>query len=481
MILSKKALLAGSAALTAFFGAAAQTTEAEAASPAIVAEVKTVTANYSTKSSRALAALEAQINAGKPAGTPRVVMVDTDQMSTFVHLNQNLHNFYEAMTFYIGDKTKLAVDPALAFNAAKAAVNGQTVALHPHHANPALSGKALENSTCVVIPYFPNQRALTHIHKNLTVVNPQTGTVTLPVTGKVVDPAITDTQMEQITNGREAFRCLDTDYTKKINRGANATETLMALHKAQVFSDTGGLLLAIRNGADPALAGKFAQYRAAHVGLTEPGRALTLQPNLPEFYGSATYSTWNALAQVQAQVEKMGVAKFRQMPLAAMVKMAKDITEQSSLTQKELTHVLAYMVQGEKYLETLKAKPEEHEAATRFLALRAKSVSDSMLAILREPTDAEKKDAPPLSPAMLTELLTVNILQNPEVQKAGSTTEAKLAARARLVDELREMMSSLPEKADFAHKLLQGVTSSDPLVRTKPEGGSKHQKPLISA
>lgn len=462
MSLMKKALLAGAASLALSFGASADAQKS--GGPVSVGDI---TSQYSTKASKALAGLEAALNAGKPAGTPQVVFTDFDQLSTWLQATRDMQGFYPAVIEYIGNKTGRDADPEVALAAAKALFEMRgNLNLHPQLQNPELAGKALENSACVVVPHVPGQTVAAHFNARLVVRSGDA--VGLNLSGKVFDVGLANAELESIANASEGFRCLDTRYTKNFKTATDVLERAVFLHKSQTFSDLGGVMMAVRQGGAPALADKLAHLRAAEITLTEQSRVLMLHAADPNFVASATNYTIPALQELKARIDKMGVDKFRKLPVSELVAMAYDITDKKSLSRTEVGHVLGYMALGHKHFEQLAqgGVPAAQIAQGRnFVTLRLKSLSDMTEKALRDPTEAEKASVPQLTPEMFSIVVEQHIENHPDVKKNPKNLAALLKARAELTDKMRDMLQTDPDVAAFTRQVLRAIFTSDPLLR----------------
>lgn len=457
----KKTLLAGAAGLALSFGAAAAQKDEK---PVTVGDIA---AQYKTKASKALAGIETALNAGKPAGTPQVVFTDIDQLSTWLQATGDLNGFYPAVVDYIGAKTRRDVDPETALEAAKALFELRgNLGFHPQLQNQALSGKALEESACIVIPHIPGQTVAGHFNLRLVIQN---GAATgINVSGDVFDAGLTNAELENIMNAAEGFRCLDTRYTKNFNTAANILERAVFMHQSQVFSDLGGVMMAVRQGGAPALADKLAHFRAAEITLTEESRVLLLDARNPNYAASTTLYTIPALQELQARIEKMGVEAFRKLPVSELVEMAHDITGKKSLDMAEIGHALGYMELGQAHFEQLARGgfPAAQIAQGRnFVTRRLKTLSDMTEKAMRAPTEAEKASVPQLTAEMLGIVIDQHIEQHADVKKSPNSLAALLKARAELTDKMRDLLQTDPSTAAFTNQVLRAVFTSDPLLR----------------
>ncbi|MEZ0223039.1 MAG: hypothetical protein ACAH83_00670 [Alphaproteobacteria bacterium] len=468
----RKALLASVAGLTFAFGAA-NVAQAQQREKTPVTDLQTITTLYHTQDSKALAALEARLNQERPANTPRIVYIDPDIMATWLQLKGSIQ-LYPAMTAeYLNAKNVPPVSDAVVLGVATASVNMHPGAAIPQLPNPGLTGAELGKSTCIVIPYNPNLPADAYMRAAFDLANPKTGEKADVMTGLKLQISITRQDMAEIVDSREAWGCFDTKFVTQINQTRDFTR-IIALHQTEVFKDVGGLMQAVKDGADPSLIDKFADFRATASGLTARPRGALFSPSDVPFYGSVVYETAPALHDLKARIDQMGVEKFRALSGADMIKLAGEITEKSSLTAEQATHIMGYAMLGNGYfrsLEMAKADPAAIEAAkkavTASLTLQSDAIEKSVRPMTREEM-LEETQIPLVKPDMSYEYLQREIFSDAGVQKNPDDPVARLRVHQDLVDKVRKMMDEHPEGENVIRQVLQHIFLSNPMMEKAP-------------
>ncbi len=493
----KKALLTGAASLTlAFGGAVAQAQATQAPAPG-TAQTQTVQKNtltfaqlqqsYSTRASQRLAALEARLNKDRPAGTPRIVFVDPDQISTQLQLRQTpVAQFTQLVEEYLTAKRVSGLSPEELNAVAQTSFTMQQGAFAPQAIRPGLSGDALAQAAAVVVPYNPNLSTQEFMKQAFTLRAPDGKSVNT-LEKATVKTAITREQLADITGAKGAWRSFDTHYLPLI-APAQGFARIMALHRTETFSEVGALMQTVKDGGAPALIGEYANFKATLVALTENARTKTFDSDNLGFYGAVIATTYPALYELQARVEKMGVENFRKMTPTQLRDMAYDITEKTALTPEQATHLSGAAALGPEYFRTLaqnKVDPAAIDAAVKFLEsayeLKAAIIGKTlegpdMGEALKELFGGGGTATPQIAPWQMFDLLQAKIYSDPAVAKNPGDVKALLNARRDLIDHARELLDSHPEKAEGMSQILQGIFTSDPLFRQsppRPQGPSK--------
>ncbi|MEZ0260119.1 MAG: hypothetical protein ACAH80_03875 [Alphaproteobacteria bacterium] len=467
MKLLRKQLLATVTGLTLAFGSAAYgqvTTQKERPQ-----DLQTVTQNYNTKDSKELAALEGRINTNRPSHTPRIVYIDPDHMSTWLQLTANVNAYPSMLAQYLATKNVTTISvPALA------GIASASLSVQPAAAVPQLSGakgEQLDGAACLVTPYNPSLPANLYLRKQFLLGNPSTGQSADALSGRSLDVSINRQQMAEIVNAREAWRCFDNIYTAQFTTTTNF-DRVMALHRHETFADLGGLMQAVKDGAPTQLIEEFADFRAAMTGLTESPRGKVFKAGETPFYGSVVYATYPALTELQSRIDKMGVEKFREMTPEQMRDMANDIVTQKSLTDKQGLQLMGVALLGPDYFKSLEAggaPKEKIDEARSFV-----------VSILKQRATAIERAVKPAAPGeayvelvpgeMIYELAARAIEGDKAVAANPDDIGARLKARQKLMDEVREKADANPAHGALMMQIMHGIFNSDPwLERGKPE------------
>lgn len=468
----KNGLLATVAGLTLAFGAVTNVRAQEPAEKKKPDDLATVTQLYQTKESKTLSAFEAHVNKSRPSGTPRVVYVDPDIMGTWLQLRGNVQAYPGMIAEYLQSKKADPLPPGTLGAVAATSFTMRTGSAPPQLAQPGLSGEALQNASCVIIPYNPNLPAEAYMRGAFQLANPVTDAEADALEGKKLMISIDRQQMMQIVNGREAWGCFDTKYVTALN-GAEDFERIMALHRMEVFKDVGGLMQAVKDGADPALIAEYADFRATLSALTASPRAAIFQPGDVPFYGSVIYETSPALLLLSDTIERMGVGKFRSLSGDAMKTMAEEIVAQAALTTDEATHMMGFAMLGPDYFRTLqvaKADPAVIKAAQEFIVETVTRQSEAGERSVREmtPEESARQLVPLITPDMTYTFLQNQIFGNPDVQKDPDDPVARFKVRRELIDKTRDLMDKHPEAEGVIRQVLQGIFNSNPLMDRAP-------------
>lgn len=467
MKLLRKQLLATVTGLTLAFGSAAYAqAPAEKERPQ---DLQTVTQNYNTKDSKDLAALEARMNKDRPAASPRIVYIDPDHMSTWLQLTSNINAYPSMIAEYLTSKNVTNVNaPALAV-ISSASVSMQTVTSVPQIAG--VKGEALAGAACIVAPYNPSLPADLYLRKQFLLGNPSTGQSTDALLGRSLDVDISRPQMAEIINAREGWRCFDNIYTAQITSTANF-ERVMALHRHETFADLGGLMQAVKDGASTQLIEEFADFRAAMTGLTESPRGKVFRQGETPFYGSVVYATYPALTELQSRIDKMGVEKFRAMTTEQMRDMAHDIVAQKSFTDRQGLQMMGVALLGVDYFKSLEAGGAPKDKVDEARAF--------VVGVLKQRGAAIERAVKPAKPGetyvelvpqdMIYELAARAIEGDKAVAANPGDIGARLKARQKLMDEVREKADANPAHGALMMQIMHGIFNSDPwLERGKPE------------
>ena len=484
----RRQLLATAAGLTiAFSGVtSAQAQDRKAPGPL---PLSTITEQYHTKDSKALAELEARMNAEKPAGAPRIVYVDPDIMSTWLKSGGNVKDYGAMVVDYLAaKKAPLPPAPELA-GIATASILQTPGADVPQLAHPALTGEQLAKTACIVAPYDPNMPANAYMTRAFMLANPQTGKSFDGVPGMKLNISFTRAEMEEIINAREAWGCFDTKFVTQVNQTRDFDQ-LMALHQSEVFRDLGGLMQAVKDGAGTDAIAKFADFREAVAGVTSRPRGQLFTATDMPFYGSIIYDTGPALTELKARIDAMGVDKFRALSGDDMVKLAEDITAKKSLTSAEATHIVGFSMLGPGYfrsLEISKADPAAVAAAKTAVSAALTRRNNAFQRSLAPMTPEEAAGAmvPLLTQDNLDEYLQRQIFSDPAVRMNPDDPAARLKLRQELIDQTRALMDAHPDKAGIIQQVLHGVFRSNPMMEKapppQPAGPSPHAPKLVEA
>lgn len=466
MKLLRKQLLATVTGLTLAFGSAAygQVT-AQQERPQ---DLQTVTQNYNTKDSKDLAALEGRINKDRPANAPRIVYIDPDHMSTWLQLTNNANAYPSMIAEYLATKnvTNVAV-PTLA------AISVASIGVQPASAVPQLSGASgeqLAGAACIVTPYNPSLPAELYLRKQFLLGNPSTGQSADALLGRSLDVSINRQQMAEIVNAREAWRCFDNTYTAQILSTTNF-DRVMALHRHETFADLGGLMQAVKDGASTQLIEEFADFRAAMTGLTESPRGKIFRNGEMPFYGSVVYATYPALFELQARIDKMGVEKFRAMSPEQMRGMANEIVTQKTFTDKQGLQLMGVALMGPDYFKSLEAASAPKDKVDEARAF--------VVGVLKQRAGAIERAVKPAKPGsayvelvpqeLIFELVSRSIEGDKAVAAKPDDIAARLKARQKLMDEVREKADANPAHGALMMQIMHGVFNSDPwLERGRP-------------
>ncbi|HYD16964.1 MAG TPA: hypothetical protein VEF76_00630 [Patescibacteria group bacterium] len=498
----KKVLLTSVASLTLAFGGAvnAQQAQNQAPSPAQTqtqkndtVSVARVQRDYVTRASQRLAALEKRINASRPSGTPRIAFVDLDQVSTTLQLRQlPLQQFPGLVTEYLGTKNVTGLAPQELVAISQVTFSMTAASFAPQALRPGLTGDALAQASAVVVPYNPNFSAQDYMAKSFQLRSAD-GEPLDALDGAKLNVQITREQMADIVDAKGAWRAFDTRYLPGVTV-AQGFDQVMALHRTEVFSDLGALMQTVKDGGSASLVSEYANFRATAVAATEGLRAKTYESDNINFYGAIVGTTYPALFELQARIEKLGVENFRKLTPDQLRDMAYDITEKTALTPEQATHLSGVAALGAEYFRTLqqnKVDPAAIDAAVKFVTAAYEfkaAIAEKTIA----PQDAGEalKDmmgggTPSLYPYQIYDFLQAKIMGDKDVVAHPGDVKYLLQARKKLVDESRDLLDKHPEKADAIRQIIQGVFMSDPLLRTEPPrpqtSPSKRPPPLLQA
>lgn len=487
----KRALLTGVASLTLAFGGAvaqAQTTQAPA-TPG-TAQTETVQKNtlsfselqqsYATRASQRLAALETRLNKNRPADAPRIVFADPDQISTQLQLRQTpAPQFAQLMQEYLTSKKVSGLSPEELGAIAQTSFTMQPAGFAPQSMRPGLTGDALHAASAVVVPYNPNLSAQDYM-KQAFVLRTGNGSATDVLRGASLKVDITREQMADIVGAKGAWRSFDTRYLPTVAGANKGFDQVIVLHKTETFSEVGALMQTVKDGAPAALIGEYANFKGTLVALTENARTKVYESDNNAYFGAIVATTYPALYELQARVEKMGVENFRKLSPTQLRDMAYDITEKAALTPEQATHLSGVAALGEEYFRILiqnKVEGRTIDAANQFVvnayelkaAIIKKTVEGpDMGEALKQLFGAGAPATQQIAPWQMFDLLQAKIYSDPAVAKDPGDVKALLNARRALIDDARELLDKNPEKADGMRQILQGIFTSDPLFRQSP-------------
>ena len=479
MNLFRRQLLATAAGLTMAFsavtGAEAQQQQQETKAPATAQQtltLQTVTSLYHTQDSKALAALEARLNQEKPANTPRVVYIDPDVMATWLQLKGNIA-LYPAMTAeYLSTKQVAQPDAQTLVGIANASMAMRPGSAVPQLAHPSMTEKELAQAACVVVPYNPNLSAQDFMRAAFDLGNPRTGVEENTLRGVALNISFTRQEMQEIINAREAWGCFDTHFAAQVNQTKDF-DRIMALHRTEVFKDVGGMMQAVKDGADPSSIGKFADFRETVSAMTAHARGTLFTPTDMAFYGAVIYESSPALHDLQARIDQMGVTKFRALSGEDMVKLATDITQKSALTPEQGTHIMGYAMLGEGYFRSLqiaKADPAAIAAAKQAVVESLTRQNEAVKTSIRPmtPEEMEGQLVPLVTPDITYGYLQREIFSDKGVQKNPEDPAARLRVHQQLIERARDLMDKNPDKAGVIRQVLQGIFLSNPMMQKAP-------------
>ena len=497
----KRALLTGVASLTLAFGGAVAQAQPQQP-PAPNAQTQTVQQNtltftqlqqsYSTRASQRLAALETRVNKDRPADAPRIVFVDPDQISTQLQLRQTpVPQFGQLMQEYLTVKKVSGLSPQELAAIAQTSFTMQQGAFAPQALRPGLTGAALAQTAAVVVPYNPNLSATEFMEQSF-ILRTGDGNAVNTLEQAKLKIAITREQMADITGAKGAWRSFDTRYLPTIAT-SSGFDQVMALHRTETFSEVGALMQTVKDGGATSLITEYANFKATVVALTESPRTKTYESDNHSFFGAIVATTYPALFELQARIDKMGVENFRKLTPTQLRDMAYDITEKTALTPAQATHLSGVAALGDEYFRTLVQNNVDGRAmddALQFVRTAYEFKAAIVKKTLEGPDIAEALQhlfggggaaTPQIAPWQLFDLLQAKIYSDPAVAKNPGDVKALLNARRDLIDQARELLDKHPEKADGMQQILQGIFTSDPLFRQSPPRpeGPKVQPPRL--
>ena len=499
----KKALLTTAAGITLSFGLATGALAQQQPQPKPGAQqeetvqqqavsLSTITKEYNTKASKGLSALEARLNKDRPAGTPRIVFVDPDHMSAWLQAQQSSPQQYPKMVAdYLASKSVTGLSPQAITTIAQVSYSMQTALFAP-----AVETRNTANNTAIIVPYNPNRPADAYLSDAFKVENARSGEADNTLEGLALTATIGRELMGDIVNARFAWRAFDTLYTAEMLR-QQGFDQVMSRHRAEMFADLGAMMQVVKDGADPGVVTQFAAWRAAQVALTEDVRTKIFQPGEPGYYGGIVNATFPALTELKSRIDKMGVDKFRALTPTQLRDMAYDVTSKSSLSTTQATHLLGAAAMGEEYFRILQQNgvaPNLIAAAKEFVTTASTlkgqlgetavkqgagmSLEDVLRGLFEGHAPGEAAATPQITPWVVYDYVSSKILGDENVKKNPGSLAAHLQARAKLVDEVRDILDKNPAHADMIREMLHGVFTSDPLLRNTPPLPPQQRKPL---
>ena len=486
----KKALLTGVASLTLAFGGAVANAQTTGSPAPQTAQTETVQQNtltftqlqqsYATRASQRIAALETRVNKDRPAGTPRVVFVDPDQISTQLQLRQTpVREFGRLVQEYLTAKKVSGLSPEELTAIAQTSFSMQQGAFAPQAIRPGLTGDALAQAASVVVPYNPNLSAKEFMEQAFILTAPD-GRDVNTLEQATIKTTITREQMADIVGAKGAWRGFDTRYLPTVGAANKGFDQIIVLHKTETFSEVGALMQTVKDGGPAALIGEYANFKATLVALTENARTKTYDSDNNAYFGAIVATTYPALFELQARVEKMGVVNFRKLTPTQMRDMAYDITEKTALTPAQATHLSGAAALGDDYFRILvqnKVQGTAIDDALQFVrsayelkaAIAQKTLEGpDMAEALKHLFGGGTAATPQVAPWQMFDLLQAKIYSDPAVAKNPGDVKALLNARRNLIDQARELLDKHPEKAEGMQQILDGIFTSDPLFRQSP-------------
>lgn len=495
----KKILLTTATSLTLAFGGAVATAQTNQPPAPGAAQTETVQKNtltfselqqsYATRASQRLAALEARVNKDRPADAPRVVFADPDQISTQLQLRQTpVPQFPQLVQEYLTSKKVSGLSPDELLAISQTSFSMQSAGFAPQALRPGLTGAALHAASAVVVPYNPNLSAQDYM-KQAFVLRAADGSATDALQGGQLNISITREQMADIVGAKGAWRSFDTRYLPTIGAANKGFDQIIVLHKTETFSEVGALMQSVKDGAPASLIGEYANFKGTLVALTENARTKLYDSDNNAFFGAIVATTYPALFELQARVEKMGVENFRKLTPTQLRDMAYDITEKTALTPAQATHLSGVAALGDEYFRILvqnKVDGPATDEALQFVrsayefkaAIVEKTVAGpDMAEALKQLFGGGAPETPQVAPWQMFDLIQAKIYSDPNVAKNPGDVKALLNARRALIDDARDLLDKNPEKADGMRQILQGIFTSDPLFRQSPPRPQAPQKP----
>jgi hypothetical protein len=390
--------------------------------------------SYNTAASRRLKTLEEEFNRGRPAGSPRIVFVDYDQIATWYGMSESPNRLDEAIGQYLEAKTGKKYEAEALTKLAQAMGNLRPAAFTP---------RAGTGGDCLVVPEYPGMSFDSFYAASFRIGEND------PLSGRVVLIQLSTQEFGDFATAHEAWHCFDVRYNDHAGSGlSGATRE----NKAEMFADLGGVMESIKNGANLTLLDRIAASRASWIYLTGPARAQTSDDH-DEHYKSIIYHTHPGLQALKARIQQMGIENFRKLGRAEMRDLAYEIVEGSALTPAQAQGLYAYY-------ETGKAPAAVQGQITQLQAMAKVSVRDAT----REEIAAQGKTLQVTESALLTALR----LRAGELGGASNITN-QLKARQEMTDRLRERLSTSPGRQRATEAELNLLFHLDP--RLGPKGG----------
>ncbi len=419
----RKELLAGTAGLLLAFSAAAAGGTVPAFS-GMGAETNpsltTIRNFYNTEASTRLKKMESAFAQDVPAGTPKIVLLDYDQISVWFLSQTGPDTLDKAVGDYLTAKTGKPYDPAALHLLAGAMDSLKPMSLIR---NPqAAPNTAPEKAQCLVVPQYPGISFETFYAQDFQLSPGSKSTLTknTPAIG------LSTQDFGDFATRHEIWHCLDTRYATQ-TQFENGPARILNTHKSEVFADLGGVAESLRQGANLTLIDKIAAMRATWIWTTGPARAQASTPQDDEYYKSAIYHTHPALSLLKKKIQEMGLAQFRKLDRPALRDMLYDVTEQAALSPETLQQLAAYYHTGEASKEKTALQPVLQELKRIAAAsLRGPELSASFQETALTPEQFSRRQQ---------EL-------NRALRAAAGTAEdtALLQAKAALTDKIRNRM-----------------------------------------
>jgi hypothetical protein len=399
------------------------------------ATVKTIMADYNTAASQRQADFAAEFNKNRPPGTPEIVFLDYDQVSTWFSMQEGPDRLDKAVGDWLAAKTGRTYSPEVLADLAKAMDRLQPAAFTPEGGNAG---------PCLIVPEFPGISFDTFYAAGF-----QVGAQN-PMTGKTVLIRLTTQEFGDFANAHEGWHCLDGRYRSETGTGLDGA---LKEHRKEMFADLGGVMEGIRNGANLTLIDRIASERATWVYMTGALRAETPDGH-EDHYKSIVYHTHPGLYALKSRIQEMGIDNFRKLDRAQMREIAYEITEAQALSFAEAQAL-------ESYYDTGKAGAGISGQVAQLKVITAASV--------RNATPAERAAQQVKAGGDGESALLAALKARAGAFGGGSGLAGKLKARQEMTDRLRGRLSSggTPDKATEAQLNLLFYT--DPHLN--PRGG----------
>lgn len=419
----RKELMAGTAGLLLSFSAAANAglpARLPERIPEASAPITTVLQNYNTAATLRLKKMEDSFAQDRPARTPRVVLLDYDQISAWFMDDAGPDGFDKAIGDYLAAKTGRPYDQQALDRLAQAMDTLTPMSLIR---NPAMPGKArppAENGQCLVVPQYPGISFSTFYAQSFLTGRGGAN----PLAEQSPRIGLSTQDFGDFATRHEIWHCLDTRYAPQ-SQFSDDFDRIMVTHKAEVFADLGGVAEGIRQGANLTLIDKIAAMRATWVWLTGPARAHSQTAENDDAYKSVIYNTQPALALLKDRIQAMGLTQFRKLDRGALRDLLYDVTEKAALTPETARALTAYYRDGKTSSTALQPLLRDMQAITAK-TLRGPGVSPAFQTAAGTPDEESRRQ----------------VATNAAIRARADdgNVPALLRAKAALTDETRQRL-----------------------------------------